>query len=569
MIICPYCSSSIAENLKNCPVCGGNLDIVGPTCEPLAEGSVIGGKYKINKVLGSGGFGITYLAYDEKLDRKVAVKEYFPDGVAIRTGNKVTMPPTLDNNENLLSFKNEAKSIAKLKNSGIVNVYDVIEENGTVYIVMEYIEGVPFSSLLGNIDEKNAIKYMRQIAEAIGSVHAAGLLHQDIKPENIILAKDGSVKIIDFGSSRVFAADKTKTYEKILTPGYAPLEQYGGRGKRGEYTDVYAICATLYALLKGFSPPEATELAGGTGTEIDFTDISEELKNILKKGLSIKISERIQNTASLIKLFDELENQEKNYIDIDDSKIAGQFNQNNYSSVLQNPVGQDKSDQYVQTEQNVRRYVDNNSENYARRDKKNLILIIPVTIGIVGIISLAAAAYFYYPSLTRIFKRFNGASIKIKSKSKSKKEKEKIKKSESNKNSEAKSFEAKKSINAGSLQKAYTSSYRSLPKSSPRSYYTSPSPKRQVVQAPRIFQNKPNVFSGSGYRDFSVSGCFYCHSIYGKGSKNGDNLSHIGSRLNLFQIENQIRHSNSSMPPNPNMPAQEVEQISGWLESLK
>ena len=543
MIICPYCSSSIAENLKNCPVCGGSLDIVCPTCEPLAEGSVIGGKYKINKVLGSGGFGITYLAYDEKLDRKVAVKEYFPDGIATRTGNKVTMPPTLDNNENLLSFKNEAKSIAKLKNSGIVNVYDVIEENGTVYIVMEYIEGAPFSSLLGNIDEKNAVKYMRQIAEAIGSVHAAGLLHQDIKPENIILAKDGSVKIIDFGSSRVFAADKTKTYEKILTPGYAPLEQYGGRGKRGEYTDVYAICATLYALLKGFPPPEATELAGET--EIDLTNISEKLKNILKKGLSIKISERIQNTESLIKLFDELENQEKNYIDIDDSKITGQFNQNNYST------------------QEL-----NQSQNSVRQNK-NLILIIAVTIGIVGIISLAAAAYFYYPSLTRIFKRFNGTSIKIKSKSKSKKEKEKIKKSESNKNSEAKSSETKKSINAGSLQKAYTSSYRSLPKPSPRSYYTSPSPKRQVVQAPSIFQNKPNVFSGQGYRDFSVSGCFYCHSIYGKGSKNGSNLSHIGSRLSLFQIENQIMHPDSSMPPNPNMPAQEVEQISGWLESLK
>ena len=567
MAICPYCSSSIPENLKNCPVCGGSLDIVSPTCEPLAEGTVIGGKYKIDKVLGSGGFGITYLAYDEKLDRKVAVKEYFPDGIATRTGNKVTMPPTLDNNENLLSFKNEARSIAKLKNSGIVSVYDVIEENYTVYIVMEYIEGALFSSLLGNIDEKNAVKYMRQIAEAIGSVHAAGLLHQDIKPENIILAKDGSVKIIDFGSSRVFAADKTKTYEKILTPGYAPLEQYGGKGKRGEYTDVYAICATLYALLKGFSPPEATELAGGT--EIDFTNIGEKLKNILKKGLSIKIPERIQNTASLIKLFDGLENQEKNYIDIDDSKITGQFNQNNYSSVLQNPVRQDKSDRYVQMEQNVRRYVDNNSENYARPGKKNLILIIAVTIGIVGIISLAAAAYFNYPSLTRIFKRFNGASIKIKSSSKSKKEKEKIKKSESNKNSEVKSSEAKKSINAGSLQKTYAPSYRNLPKPSPRPYYVSPGPKRQAVQAPSIFQSKPNVFSGPGYRDFSVSGCFYCHIIYGKGSKNGSSLSHVGSRLSLFQIENQIRHPNSSMPPNPNMPAQEVEQIAGWLESLK
>ena len=565
MIICPYCSSSIAENLKICPVCGGSLDIAYPTCEPLSEGSVINEKYRIEKVLGSGGFGITYLAYDEKLDRKVAVKEYFPDGVATRTGNKVTIPPTLDNNENIQGFKNEAKSIAKLRNPGIVNVYDVIEENDTVYIVMEYIEGEPFSSLLGKIDEKAAVKYMRHIAEAIGYVHIAGLLHQDIKPENIILTKDGIVKIIDFGSSRVFAADKTKTYEKILTPGYAPLEQYGGRGKRGEYTDVYAICATLYALLKGFPPPESTELAGGA--EIDYSGISENLKNILKKGLSVKIPERIQNTLNLIKLFDEL--------DGSDNKIIGQATQNTavYDGLNKNENIDTELDKHdIETSlNNVKNsgiQAQANKEGYPNHSKKSITSFFSIFLVIAAVLSLIAATYIYYPYILNIFKGFTGESMNKTKLKESMINKKNIKNENNKKSKETKSINV--NANASETSKTYTSNHSAaLSKPLPHPHYIRQRPVPQIVQAPSIFRSSPNVFHGQGYKDFSISGCFYCHIIYGKGSKNGSNLSHVGSQLSLPQIENKITHPNSSMPPNPNMPTQEVEQIAGWLESLK
>lgn len=187
---------------------------------------------------------------------------------------------------------------------------------------MEYISGVLMSSLLGKINEQVAVKYIRQIANAVKAIHAEGLLHQDIKPDNIIIKDSGDIKIIDFGSSSDFADDKTRTYEKILTHGYAPLEQYGGKGRRGEFTDVYAICATLYACIKGAPPPEATALAGGTS--IDFNGISEELRSIIEKGLSIKIPDRIQNTDELIKLLDTLDtldtNEEKRRISESEDK---------------------------------------------------------------------------------------------------------------------------------------------------------------------------------------------------------------------------------------------------------
>ncbi len=598
MIICPYCGSSIPENLKSCPICGGGLDIAYSASEPLSEGSVIKGKYRIEQVLGSGGFGITYLAYDEALDRKVAVKEYFPDGVATRTGKKVTIPPTLDNNENLLSFKNEAKSIAKLRNAGIVNVYDVIEENSTVYIIMEYIEGEPFSSMLGKIGEKSAVKYMRYIAEAIGSVHSAGMLHQDIKPENIILAKDGSVKIIDFGSSRVFAADKTKTYEKILTPGYAPLEQYGGRGKRGEYTDIYAICATLYALLKGSPPLEATELAGGA--EIDFSGISEKLKDILKKGLSIKIPERIQNTGNLIKLFDELENEDggKNIGQAAQTEKTFKIDQTQATETtiqtrqivqaptlqvtqnVQNTVIYDNSSQnfqatpHGQTEKRITGIIEGKEEHaqiYSKtrsnRGRKNLMPIFIMFLSIIVIISIFGAGYFYYPSLIKIFKP---KATKTGSKEKKESKKKKIKKANKEKLKKIKSI--KTAVKPPEIRKTYIlmPHYRSMPQPPPQSKHISKRlPSQNVVRAPGILKSSSNIFHGIGYRDFNISGCFYCHNIYGKGNVKGSNLSHIGSQLSLPQIENQIISPNSSMPPNPNMPDQEAEQIAGWLESLK
>ena len=557
MINCPYCSSLIPDNASKCPVCGGDIAAgigSGYSNIALEEGSIIFSKYKIEKILGQGGFGITYLAYDEKLDRKVAIKEYFPDGIATRTGNNVTIPPTLDNNENLQNFKNEAKSIAKLKNPGIVDVYDVIEENDTVYIVMEYIEGTPLSSLLGKTGEQDAVRYIEQITKAVGMIHSAGLLHQDIKPENIILKNSGDIKIIDFGSSRVFAADKTKTYEKILTPGYAPLEQYGGKGKRGEYTDVYAICATLYALLKGFPPPEVTELVGGIS--IDFSGINERLKYILDKGLSIKIPERIQNTAELMKLLDEFEKPPEGAVS-PQSGISNRTLRIIPDAGSEELYGKKTSPYEAAAGAGTGTPVTPITPVYSNKNVKLILVFITAIIVIASSGIYAGWRYYYFKNGTK-------------------------KNGRKNKNSESGIKILSKNIetHVSPRTAAYASASAPRPKitsasAPPRTAASAPAPRQKIAYAPapiRRFtlpQPSHRVFSGSGYEDFSMSGCFYCHTIYGKGKQGGYNLSHIGSRLSYSQIENQIKHPSSSMPPNPNMPSEEVAQISGWLESLK
>ena len=579
MTDCPYCSSPIPDNAVKCPVCGGDIsDALAEnySCTPLDNGSIVFLKYKIEKVLGQGGFGITYLAYDEKLERKVAIKEYFPDGIAVRTGSKVTIPPTRDNEENIESFKNEAKSIAKLKNPWIVDVYDVIEENGTVYIVMEYIEGTPLSSLLGKIKENEAVKYIKQIAKAVGIIHSAGMLHQDIKPENIILKNGQEIKIIDFGSSRVFTADKTKTYEKILTPGYAPLEQYGGKGKRGEYTDVYAICATLYALMKGFPPPEATELAGGIG--IDYTGISAGLKDILNKGLTIKIPERIKNTEELLKLLDGLEKHEvftagevNNISEIKNSSVAaGKFNQreNKQAITFGRPIvapsasaGNTEPDKAeIPSPPGVKNNINSNL-NYNYNSKNKINLIIAAAAIIIALVLLAAAGYFFY--YRGFFLKKNKTAKTLNSKPSLKNNNKKTK----NKHKSAVKKQTNKNINNTHVQQPALNQNTFVRHIAT---YHRNHPKSAFIPAPRFQpQSHASVFSGPGYEDFNMSGCFYCHIILGKGKQGGYSLSHIGSQLSYAQIENQITHPSSSMPPNPNMPAEEVAQIAGWLESLK
>ncbi len=577
---CPYCSAAIPDNATKCPVCGGDIsDVLGEnfSCTPLDNGSIVFLKYKIEKVLGQGGFGIIYLAYDEKLERKVAIKEYFPYGIAVRTGNKVTIPPTRDNEDNIENFKNEAKSIAKLKNPWIVDVYDVIEENGTVYIVMEYIEGTPLSSLLGKVKENEAVKYIKQIAKAVGIIHSAGMLHQDIKPENIIVKNGGDIKIIDFGSSRVFVADKTKTYQKILTPGYAPLEQYGGKGKRGEYTDVYAICATLYALLKGFPPPEATELAGGSG--IDFTGISGGLKDILNKGLTIKIPERIKNTEELLKLLDESEKpevfaaREQNISAFKNSSdTEGKFNQKENKQAitftLQNDdvvenIGEDKAEMpnHSEVKNNKNLNLDSN-RNYNSKNKINIIFVAAAII--IPVIILIAAGYFFYFRDFFIKKNKTANSVNTSVSKKISKSKP------SSKNKTALKSKINKNINKTHVQPVSNQNTAS-PNIIHHSRYLKPHSPVPVFSAPPAFhpQSQASVFSGPGYEDFNMSGCFYCHVILGRGKHGGYSLSHIGSQLSYAQIENQITHPTSSMPPNPNMPPEEVAQIAGWLESLK
>ena len=231
-----------------------------------------GGKYRILRVLGQGGFGITYLAEQVALERKVAIKEFFMKDLCNRDGiSSYVSVPSVGSRELVDNFKTkflkEARLIATFSNSHIISIFDVFEENGTAYYVMEYLEGKSLAELLkeqGMFNEAVATKYISQVADALAEVHSNKLLHLDVKPANIMLDKRGNAVLIDFGISKHYddAGSQTSSGLVGLSEGYAPMEQYkkGGISSFMPATDIYSLGATYYKLLTGNTPPHASDI---------------------------------------------------------------------------------------------------------------------------------------------------------------------------------------------------------------------------------------------------------------------------------------------------------------------
>ena len=232
------------------------------------------GDYTIIEKLGDGGFGITYLAEQTILGRKVAIKELFLSKICTRDGNTVTVPTDGIRNEfdkQLHNFLKEARNIAKMRHSGIVPVIDMFEENGTAYYVMEYFSRGSLAQLQksrpgGRLQESEALRYIRQIADALSYVHSKNLLHLDLKPGNILLDDNNNAILIDFGICKHYDESgnitvSTNSIETSRTPGYAPFEQYIALNLKqfSPSTDIYSLGATFYKLLTGNTPPPANE----------------------------------------------------------------------------------------------------------------------------------------------------------------------------------------------------------------------------------------------------------------------------------------------------------------------
>jgi|GEM_PF-2951454 len=228
------------------------------------------GDYQIQRLLGDGGFGITYLAIDMRLNSKVAIKEYFPNELAIRENNRNVYPKSQRDSQDfawgLQRFLEEAQTLAKFKHLNIVRVLRFFEANRTAYIVMEYEQGESLASALqdGNTaTEYELLSIMRPLLDGLATIHQAGVLHRDIKPANIYLrSKDNSPVLLDFGSARYDVGSRSRSVTSIVTPGYAPLEQYETKGHQGAWTDIYALGAVMYRAIGGERPVEATERAG-------------------------------------------------------------------------------------------------------------------------------------------------------------------------------------------------------------------------------------------------------------------------------------------------------------------
>ncbi len=222
--------------------------------------------FRIESVLGKGGFGITYVALDLKLGKRVAIKELLPDSIATRIDGSTVVPHSASLQESWdwarERFLDEAKILAGFSHPAIVGVHHLIEANGTVYIVMDYVDGESYEARLRRIgrepDQASLMAVIGPILDGLSEIHAKGLLHRDIKPENILINRRGQPVLIDFGSARL-AVGATMTMTSIVTHGYSPAEQYQTKGKMGPWTDIYALAAVMCRAITGEKPPVASD----------------------------------------------------------------------------------------------------------------------------------------------------------------------------------------------------------------------------------------------------------------------------------------------------------------------
>ena len=293
------------------------------------------GRYVIQEVLGQGGFGITYLGIDKLYGNKVAIKEYYPQKIAMRKAQyedvvTVTSIEEKNNyNKGKKRFLDEAQVMARFnKNEGIVKILDFFEANNTAYIVMEYLEGITLKQYLGKygvIQFRNLIEMMLPLLEALIEIHSQGLIHRDISPDNIMVQHNSKLKLMDFGAARDYTECGNKSLTVILKPGYAPPEQYQTHGVQGPWTDIYALCATIYKCLTGITPPDAiARVMDDKFKEPDQLDgkLSPDIKKILWKGMNIFPEERYQDIVEFGEdVYDALFTPEENKkLDLDNEK---------------------------------------------------------------------------------------------------------------------------------------------------------------------------------------------------------------------------------------------------------
>ncbi len=265
------------------------------------------GKYELQAVLGQGGFGITYQAWDSALNRAVAIKEYLPSDVAVRLDGATVAARSPQDEESfhwgLERFLDEARALARFDAiPAIVRVHDYMQENGTAYMVMALVEGEPLAALYRReapLSEERLKAIVLPILDGLEEVHRAGFLHRDIKPANILIRPNGSAVLIDFGAARQALGEKSRSITSVFTPGYAPFEQYTSSGKQGPWTDIYALAATLYHGISGAVPPQATDRIREDGLEparrIGAGRYSEQFLAAIDRGMEVFENRRPQS----------------------------------------------------------------------------------------------------------------------------------------------------------------------------------------------------------------------------------------------------------------------------------
>ena len=392
--LCIKCMKEKASPEGRCEHCG--YDPAEDTIPPhhLSPFVILEGKYLVGKSIGEGGFGITYIGMDLNLEMRVAIKEYYPNGCAIRdtSGNSCTVQSYSGEAQTFFEtgrekFINEAKILAKcIDLPEIVTVKDFFRENHTAYIVMEFLEGQTLKAYLkergGRISATETLNMMKPLIRSLGQVHKMNLIHRDISPDNIMNTTNYEVKILDFGGARDFGSSRGRSMSIMLKPGYAPEEQYRTHGEQGPWTDVYALCATMYRCITGQIPPESMERTYQDQLRpvTDFQpDCPREVNFAICKGLNVYKDDRWQ---SMEELYDCLYNGRA------DVQPEGIQTFNNYNGDNNN----NNNNRVVREEGQVR------GRQYYPQKQNNML---PIMAGILGVVLIALLAVFgvnYYKS---------------------------------------------------------------------------------------------------------------------------------------------------------------------------
>lgn len=323
--LCMGCMTELERPGRPCPRCGFDISKYQRPENSLPLYEIVNGKYLIGRVLGVGGFGITYIAWDFYQGKRVCVKEYFPQKVAVRNSRGQTYSEQISVSvycgrdsysrdpekmrsaykKGLSAYIKEAENLSRYYlMPGIVSIRDFFYGNRTAYIVMEYIDGIDMKRYAklrgGRLRPEEMLALLKDVLKALNAVHKDGIIHRDISPDNIMLTRKSEAILIDFGAARDY--ERTQAAPIQLKHGYAPIEQYSRDGKQGPWTDVYSMCASMYYLLTGVRiPASPTRQQGDTLQRLQAmgVPISEEQDQAIWKGLRIEPGQRYLSIAGL------------------------------------------------------------------------------------------------------------------------------------------------------------------------------------------------------------------------------------------------------------------------------
>ena len=313
-LLCMGCFARLEAGGVICPYCGFDEKSYDVAPYQLPLRTILGGKYMIGKVLGEGGFGITYIGYDLNLDVKVAVKEFYPSDLVTRanTVSTTVQPYSGERSEYFAKGRNrfvdEARRLAKFRVlPGIVLVNDFLSDNGTAYIIMEYVEGQTLKDYVaqagGKLPPGQVIELMSPVFGSLAQIHESGIVHRDISPDNVMITADGSIKLLDFGAAREFGEeDDDKSLSVMLKHGYAPAEQYSTKGMQGAHTDVYALSATIYKAITGVTPESSMDrIMDDTVVQPSRLGVSiqDYQEAALMKGMAVRHQDRYRTASEL------------------------------------------------------------------------------------------------------------------------------------------------------------------------------------------------------------------------------------------------------------------------------